>query len=143
MNIDINWLAVVAAALSTMIVGAVFYAPPVFGNVWMRWTGRDPESTEGGSPWIFVGAFLASVVTATVLAGVVFLAYAFWGGTFLGIAVLTGLALWLGFTAARLLVHDLFDLRTLKLTALNSLHELITIVVMALIIGVWPPAGVV
>jgi hypothetical protein len=54
----------------------------------------------------------------------------------------TGWILWLGFTAARVLVHDLFDTRSLKLTALTALNELLTVTAMALVIGVWPPSGV-
>jgi len=57
-------------------------------------------------------------------------------------ALVTGWILWLSFTVARMLVHDLFDTRSLKLTALNALNEFITVTAMALIIGLWPPAGV-
>jgi hypothetical protein len=60
--------------------------------------------------------------------------------TFLVNALVTGAILWAGFTAARFVTHDQFDGRTAKLTVLNCAHELVTILVMALIIGVWPPA---
>jgi shikimate 5-dehydrogenase len=47
-----------------------------------------------------------------------------------------------GFIAARFITHDAFDRRPRGLTILNIAHELVTVLVMALIIGVWPPAGV-
>jgi hypothetical protein len=75
-----------------------------------------------------------------VLAGAVEIAHEFYDGTYLVDALVTAIILWAGFTAARFFVHDLFDRRSLKLTTLNSAHELVTIIVMALIIGVWPPA---
>ena len=53
---------------------------------------------------------------------------------------LTGLVLWAGFTAARFITHDEFEARPVGLNVLNCAHELVTIVVMSLIIGVWPPA---
>ena len=48
-----------------------------------------------------------------------------------------------GFTAARFITHDAFEGRPTSLTVLNIAHELVTLVVMAIIIGVWPPAGTV
>ena len=51
--------------------------------------------------------------------------------------------LWAGFTAARFITHDAFEGRPTSLTVLNIAHELVTVLIMALIIGVWPPAGTV
>jgi hypothetical protein len=53
-------------------------------------------------------------------------------------ALLTTLILWAGFTAARFVTHDQFDKRPWQLTVLNCTHELVTLMVMALIIGAWP-----
>ena len=58
-------------------------------------------------------------------------------------AVLTALILWAGFTAARFITHDAFEGRPWALTGLNIAHELVTVIIMGLIIGVWPPAGTV
>ena len=41
-----------------------------------------------------------------------------------------------------MLVHDIFDTRSLKITALSALNEFLIVTGMALIIGLWPPAGV-
>jgi archaellum biogenesis protein FlaJ (TadC family) len=136
----INYIAVLLAAISSMIVGAVWYAKPVFGNTWMRLSGITEEDTKKNPVLPLVITFLVSIVTALVLAGAATLAHDFYEGNFLLDAILTGLILWAGFTAARLLTHDLFDRRPAKLTLLNMAHELVTILVMALIIGVWPPA---
>ena len=54
--------------------------------------------------------------------------------------MVTGVLLWAGFTAARFITHDAFEGRPSALTIMNIAHELVTVVVMALIIGVWPPA---
>jgi hypothetical protein len=81
---------------------------------------------------------VVSFITAWVLAGAVAISFDFYGGSFLANALLTGLILWAGFTAARFITHDAFDGRPTGLTVLNVAHELVTIMVMALIIGVWP-----
>jgi hypothetical protein len=51
--------------------------------------------------------------------------------------------LWAGFTAARFITHDAFEGRPSSLTVMNIAHELVTLVIMGIIIGVWPPAGTV
>jgi len=80
---------------------------------------------------------IVSFITAWVLAGAAFIAQEFYGGNFLANTLLTGLILWAGFTAARMITHDAFDRRPRGLTVLNLAHELVTITVMALIIGLF------
>ena len=74
--------------------------------------------------------------------GATYIAWHFYGGSFLLNAIYSAVILWAGFTAARFITHDAFDKRPSSLTVLNIAHELVTVVVMAIIIGVWPPAGV-
>jgi hypothetical protein len=137
----INWLAVALATISSMVVGAVFYARKVFGDRWMRLAKIDPETVGRNAVLPLVITFVVSFITAAVLAGSVALAQDFYGGNFLLNAVITALILWSGFTAARLITHDLFERRPGSLTVLNLAHELITIVVMALIIGAFGYPG--
>lgn len=138
MDVQVNWLAVLLAALSTLAVGSVWYTPKVFGNLWMRLTKVKPG--KDSSPGLAIGlSFVASFLTAYILAHVAFLAHNFFGNSFLQDALSTGFWLWLGFTAARLFVHDIFERRPLQLTVLNAAHECVTIMVMAFIIGTLRP----
>ena len=141
MTPEINHLAVILAVVASMVVGFVFYLPAVFGRRWMEMVGYSEESVEGGSPIVYPVVIVASLVTAYALAGVTFLSHEFYGGSFLLSALVSAWILWLSFTVARMLVHDLFDTRTLQITALTALNELITVTAMALIIGLWPPSG--
>ena len=84
---------------------------------------------------------VVSFVSAWVLAAATVVVWHAFGGSFLLTAVGTGAVLWAGFTAARFITHDAFEGRPTSLTVLNIAHELVTVLVMALIIGVWPPAG--
>jgi Protein of unknown function (DUF1761) len=138
----INYLAVLAALVASMVIGFVFYHPAVMGRTWMRLVGHTDESVRGGSPLVYPVVIVASFLTAWALAGATYLAYEFYQGSFLVAALVTGWILWLTFTVARMLVHDIFDTRSLKITAISALNEFITITAMALIIGVWPPSGV-
>lgn len=135
---DINYIAVVLATLSSMIVGSIWYTPKVFGNYWMKQAGVTPSGNSKDAIRPILLTLVVSFITAWVLAGATFIAQNFFGGSFLVNALVTGVVLWAGFTAARFITHDAFDRRTAGLTILNCAHELVTIVVMALIIGVWP-----
>jgi len=143
MNVDVNYLAVFLAALSSMVVGSLWYMPGVFGNAWMRMTGvtmdKNKGMSAGANVWMYGSVFVASLVTAYVLAHVTFLSHRFFGHSLLQDALSTAFWLWLGITAARMYVHDTFEGRRKKLTLLNAAHELVTVLVMAVIIGLLKP----
>jgi len=144
MDVQVNGWAVLLAALSSMVVGSLWYMPATFGTAWQKYTGVDIKKMRGDSngakmAWMYGSVFVASLVTAYVLAHVAFLAHNFFAGTFLSDALQTAFWLWLGFTAARIYVHDTFEGRRKKLTLLTTGHELVTVLVMALIIGAMKP----
>ncbi|GHD78490.1 uncharacterized protein DUF1761 [Salinibacterium amurskyense] len=135
---EINYIAVILATLSSMIVGTIWYSPRVFGNYWMKAAGVTPSGNSADAIRPIVVTVIVSFITAWVLAGAAFIAFDFYGGSFFVNTLLTSIVLWGGFTAARFITHDQFDGRPNGLTVLNVSHEFVTIVVMALIIGVWP-----
>lgn len=137
--VDINYLAVFLAAVSSMAVGSVWYAQGVFGKAWMKLAkikaDRTPKTAE---VVVLLGStFVASLVTAYVLAHVSFLSNTYFKHDFLQDALTTAFWLWLGLTAARIFVHDAFESRPWKLTLMTAAHELVTILLMALIIGLF------
>jgi hypothetical protein len=138
MNVEVNWLAVLLATVSTMVVGSIWYMPGVLGKTWAKLARVDLNKKQGMAGPL-VGAFIASLVTAYVLAHVSYLSNKFFGHSFLQDALSTGFWLWLGFVAARIFVHDSFEGRPAKLTLINAAHEFVTIMVMALIIGLIKP----
>src|SRR4051794_14480101 len=124
MDVNVNGWAVLLAAVSSMVVGSLWYMPATFGNAWQKYTGVNAEKmrrSQSGDQmaWMYLSVFVASLVTAYVLAHVTFLANKFFGNSFLSDALQTGFWLWLGFTAARVYVHDTFEGRRKKLTLLT------------------------
>lgn len=138
MEVQVNWLAVVLAALSTMVVGSVWYAKPVFGNLWIKLARLDEKNMASPVKAIILSV-AASFVSAYVLAYATYLSNTFFGNSFLHDALMTAFWAWLGFTVARLLTHDLFENRPHKLTLITMGHEFVAIMVMALIIGLLKP----
>jgi hypothetical protein len=135
---EINYWAVLLATLSSMIVGSIWYTPRVFGTYWMKQAGVTPSGDAKDAIRPIVVTLLVSFVTAWVLAGAAFISLDFYGGSFLLNTVVTAIILWAGFTAARFITHDAFDGRPAGLTVLNIAHEFVTIVIMAVIIGLLP-----
>ena len=68
----INFLALLLAALSTLVVGFIWYNPKVFGNIWMREAGLKEEDMKGTNMIKIFGlsivyAFLISFVLQMVV----------------------------------------------------------------------------
>jgi len=139
MEVAVNYWAVLLATLSSMVVGSVWYMPKVFGNTWMRLARVDMDKVKKGSWTPIIGAVVLSALTAYILAHVSFLAHQFFGNSFLYDSLSTAFWLWLGFGAARLLTHQLFEMRSSKLHVINAAHEFVTIMLMGLIIGLMAP----
>src|SRR3989344_7630668 len=61
---------VIAAAISALLIGAVWYHPRVFGSLWMQGSGMTPEMAERGARYRhvhFILGFIAALVAADVL----------------------------------------------------------------------------
>ena len=71
---NLNLLAVLVAAMSTMVVGFLWYSPLLFAKPWMKEMGYDPndkarmeEMKKSAGP-AYGGSFLASLISAFILA---------------------------------------------------------------------------
>jgi hypothetical protein len=62
---QINYFAVLLAALTSFVIGGLWYSPALFGTVWQREAGDTRKPGEGGHP---VKVFGASLVFALVAA---------------------------------------------------------------------------
>ncbi len=139
MDVQVNWLAVVLAMASSMVVGMIWYAKPVFGAKWMKMVGLDDKKASQGAGMAIGITIVVSLITAYVLAHVTYLSNQFFGNSWLQDALTTAFWVWLGFVAARFITHDAFEQRPKALTLMNIAHEFVTIMVMGLIIGLIKP----
>ena len=134
---EINIWAVLLATLSSMVVGSVWYTPKVFGNYWMKVAKVSPSGEAKDAVKPILITLVVSFISALVLAGSAAISQHFYGGNFLANTLITAVILWAGFTAARFITHDAFEGRPAGLTNLYCAHELVTLVVMGLIIGLF------
>lgn len=135
--VDINYLAVLIAAIAAMAIGALWYSPALFGKLWMQLSGITPENiakakAKGMAKNYFI-AFLGTLVMSYVLAHFVDYADVF----YLAEGLKLGFWVWLGFMATRALGGVLWEGKPVKLYLLNAGHDLISILIMAAILSVW------
>jgi hypothetical protein len=139
MEVEINWLAVVLATISSMVVGSIWYAKSVFGTQWAKMVKLTDKQMQQDAGKAIAITIVVSFLTAYVLAHIIFLAHSFFKNSFLQDAVTTAFWLWLGLTAARFVTHDAFERRPINLTIMNVSHEFVTLIVMGIIIGIMKP----
>lgn len=139
MDVAINWLAVVLATASAMVVGFIWYAKPVFGTMWMHLAGLTEAKMQKNMVWPIVSAVIGSLLTAYILAHVTFLAHNFFQNSFLMDALSTAFWMWLGFSLTTLIIHNSFEQKPWRLTWLAAFNQLVTLMIMALIIGLLQP----
>ena len=129
----LNYWAVLVSALSTFLIGGVWYSPAVFGKAWMKENGFvEEEMKNANMVKIFGLAFLFGLVASVNLAmflngpGVTAATGAFYG-------FLAGF----GWVAMFIGTHYLFERKSLKLFMINAGYSVVALTVMGLILGVW------
>lgn len=127
MELSVNWLAVLLAALSSFVIGGLWYSL-LFAKPWQRAAGVTDEQLKSGSLRIFAGSFLIAIVMAASLA-------AFIGTGGAVFALLAGLAAAITWVAAAFGINYLFERRSVRLFLINAGYNVLSFGVMGLIIG--------
>ena len=129
---SINWLAAIAAAVASFVLGGLWYSPVLFGKAWMAETGLTAEQLSKGSPAITFGlSFVLCLMASAVFA------------LFLGPAPAPPFALGAGasagfcWVAASFGVNYLFERKTVKLWVINGAYHTIQFTLFGLILGLW------
>jgi len=137
--LGIRLLPVLAAAVATMVVGFLWYSPLLFAKPWTVLMGYDPndkakmDEMRKSAGKMYGLAFLASLVTAFVLAKIIYITTV--NTAFYGMKV--GFAVWLGFVTTVQLTGALFGRQPTKLYLINTGYQLVCFLVMGAILAVW------
>ncbi|MEO8763624.1 MAG: DUF1761 domain-containing protein [Ginsengibacter sp.] len=133
MNIStINWMAVVAAAVSTFLLGGLWYSPVLFGKIWAKETGLQEEELKAGMGKVFGFSLLWSLIMSFNLA--MFLndknTTASWGA-------IAGLLAGFGWVAMAIFIIGLFERKSLRYMLINAGYMILSFIIMGIILGAW------
>jgi uncharacterized protein DUF1761 len=129
---EVNYLAVLAAAVATFALGGLWYSPALFGKAWQREAGVTEEKMKSANmPLIFGLTFVLALIAAWVFA------------LFLGPRPPMALGLGAGFSAglcwvaASLGINYLFERKSLKLWLINGGYHTLQFTIIGLILALW------
>ena len=133
MDIYISYWAILVAAVSSFIVGALWYAPFLFGKAWQAAARLTDESMKNANMGRTFG--LSFVLSLIISIG---MAMFFGDEVDLQMGAMYGMMTAVFFVIPSLGVNDLFEQRPLKLWLINAGYNLVTYMVIGAILGVWP-----
>ena len=129
---NLNWLAVISAAVSAFILGGLWYSPLLFAKRWMKETGITEEHTKNASMTrIFSMGFVLALIAAFFMA--MFIGHE--AGA--GFGALAGFMAGFGWVFTFMGISYLFESRTMAHFLINSSYSVISLTIMGLIIGAW------
>ncbi|MCB0611038.1 MAG: DUF1761 domain-containing protein [Lewinellaceae bacterium] len=130
---NLNHLAVIAAALSTFVLGALWFSPILFGKAWMVENNLTEEDLKKGSMAKILGlALIFALVMAYNL------------GFFLAdpsvdfkMGALYGFLTGFGWVAMAIFTIGLFERKTWRYMLINAGYMIVSFTVMGMILGAW------
>jgi hypothetical protein len=127
-----NIWAVIVAAVSTFLIGGLWYSPAVFGKVWMRENGLTEEGMKKSNmAKIFGLAFFLAFIASINLA------------MFMGpedrweMGAMWGFLAGFGWVATFVGTHYLFERRSFTLFLINAGYSIVALTVMGVILAAW------
>jgi hypothetical protein len=141
MELNINMAAVLVAVVANFFLGFIWYTP-LFGKIWGREMGYDPnmkpESKElaKGMAFMVIGNFFFAWVLAHNLAAMQFIP----GAAAMSPAqnaLMTAITFWLGFYFPGHLGATVWEKKSWTLFAINGGYNLASLFVVALILTHW------
>lgn len=138
MEIDLNWLTVLVATIAGMIVAMVWYSDwGLFAKSWEKQTkvtGKMLRETQGFKPMIIL--LVANFITAITLTFAISVVAAHFNDDSVWLALATGLVLSLGLSVTTLLQHNMFEMKSPKLTLINSGYQLALFLAISFTVGI-------
>ncbi len=132
-EISFNYLAILAATVSTFVLGGLWYSPALFGRAWMKEMGFTDESlkAKGNLGLIMGGSFVLELIMAFNLA-------AFIGAkASLSFGLFAGAAAGFGWVALAFGVTYLFERKSRCLFFINAGYHGVAFSLMGAILGAW------
>ena len=130
---DLNWLAVVVAAVVYFALGALWYSPVLFAKPWMAAAGVDPQRADTNYAVLFGGSFLGYLVISIGL-GLFVRAL---GATTIGDGLEIGLIAGIAFSATTTAINNAYEGRPLALFLINAGYNILGFGIAGALLASW------
>ena len=131
MTVTVNLLAVLVAAVSSFVLGGLWYSKALFGAVWAREAGQTDKAGEGHPARVF-GVSLAFALVAALAYAIVVPAPASPGQ-----AAVLGVIVGAGVVAASFGINYQFANRSTRLWMIDGGYHTLQFLIYGLVIGLW------
>jgi hypothetical protein len=129
---NLNWLAIIVAAISAFVLGGLWYSPLMFVKRWMKETGITEDDTKKTNMLKLFGlAFILSLIASF------FLAMFIGAKAGAGFGALAGFMAGFGWVFTFMGISYVFESRTLVHFLINATYSIVSLTIMGFIIGVW------
>lgn len=135
---DLNWLAVIVAAVAYYALGAIWYSRPVLGNTWMASIGWEPDPDDG--PQMTAATIVLPIIAFLVAAIALGMLAVATGTDTLGEGLVLGLVVGIGIAAAITLTTAAYDPKSPKPMTwfwVTGSYHLVGLVIASAILGAW------
>lgn len=129
---SLNWFAILTAALSSFLLGGIWYSKALFGKSWMNACGfTDEDLKKGNMGKIFGVSFLLALIASFNLA------------MFIGpeadttFGAIAGFLAGIGWVATMVGIHYLFERRSLAHFLINAGYSTTALTLIGIILGAW------
>lgn len=136
--IEVNYLALIAAVIVSMVIGFVYYMNPVIAKPWMKLMGYSkddvrPSGSEMGK--LYGTSAVLALVTSFVLYHVITMSIAYFNYSPVMTGITSAFWMWLGFMMPVQATDVLFSKKPFKLFAINTGYQLASLLGMGIVIG--------
>ncbi len=133
---DLNWLAVLVAALAYFLLGGLWFMPRVFGDAWTAAMGWEPTEQDKPGAEVYIGPLITCIVSTIAMA---MLAQAI-GAATVADGIVLGLVAGIGIAGAVLFTTGYFDPKKAKPMVwfgITGGYHALGLLIAAIIVSAW------
>ncbi len=139
MNVQVNYVAVLIAAVASMAVGFAWYSKALFGKQWMKLKGYTAESLKKAQKEmgkLYGLSFVLALITAYVLFHIMTFSKHYYGYSNLVTGLSSAFWVWVGFVMPVQLTDQIFGDKNWKLFYINTGYQLASLLLMGVVLAV-------
>lgn len=135
--VDINYTSILALTAFAQIIGALWYSPVLFGNLWLKLMNFSKQQLKEIEKTNMSAHMFISLIQHLILIFVLEITLTIMGMNTFAQGFLTGFLLWAGFVLTTMLNSVLWEQKDFKIYLINITHYLVVFTIAGGILGYW------